>query len=208
MTVQSPYEKLGVKETASFEEIQDAKKRLSDRHREDNKIVESIEAAYDAIIMDRLRLRAEGKIKVPDRIRFAEPAVEKSSPTTSVTENNSPSWVQDLIDTPTSQDILWPAGVFLTLATWTSVAGKDPAMLSLPIAFGFMATVYFLNRKENRFGRSLLIGFIGLVVAIALGNGLGNLLAIAQGSGNLLSVEQFTTLVIFSFFWLISSFLR
>lgn len=207
MTERSPYEKLGVKETASFEEIQDAKKRLSDRYREDKKIVESIEAAYDAIIMDRLRLRAEGKIKVPDRIRFAEPAVEKPRPTTSVTENNSPSWVQDLIDTPTSQDIIWPAGVFLTLATWTSVAGKDPAMLSLLIALGFMATVYFLNRKENRFGRSLLIGFIGLVVAIALGNGLGNLLA-AQGSGNLLSVEQFTTLVIFSFFWLISSFLR
>jgi len=206
MTVQSPYEKLGVKETASFEEIQDAKKRLSDRYREDNKIVESIEAAYDAIIMDRLRLRAEGKIKVPDRIRFAEPAVEKPGPTTSVTENNSPSWVQDLIDTLTSQDIIWPAGGFLTLATWTSVAGKDPAMLSLPIALGFMATVYFLNRKENRFGRSLLIGFIGLVVAIALGKVLGNLL-VAQGD-NLLSVEQFTSLVIFSFFWLISSFLR
>ncbi len=207
MTVQSPYEKLGVKETASFEEIQDAKKRLSDRYREDKKIVESIEAAYDAIIMDRLRLRAEGKIKVPDRIRFAEPAVKTPSPTTPLTENNSPSWGQDLISSPTRENILWPAGVFLTLGTWTSVAGEDPAMLSLPIALGFMATVYFLNRKENRFGRSLLIGFIGLVVAIALGNGLGNLLA-AQGSGNLLSVEQFTSLVIFSFFWLISSFLR
>ena len=65
MSDQNPYEKLGVTEDASFDEIQDAKGRLMQQHRGDQKLVESVEAAYDAIIMDRLRMRQEGKIKVP-----------------------------------------------------------------------------------------------------------------------------------------------
>ncbi|HEY9891193.1 MAG TPA: CPP1-like family protein, partial [Candidatus Sericytochromatia bacterium] len=72
MSDQNPYEKLGVTEDASFDEIQDAKGRLLQQHRGDQKLIESVEAAYDAIIMDRLRMRQEGKIKVPERIRFPE----------------------------------------------------------------------------------------------------------------------------------------
>ena len=207
MSAESPYEKLGVKETASFEEIQDAKKRLCDRYNKDTKTMETIEAAYDAIIMDRLKLRAEGKIKVPDRIRFAERAVEAPSNPTSIAANNSPAWIQELMDTPTRSDLLLSAGIFTTLGVWTALAGNQIAMLPFPIALGFMATIYLLNRKENRFGRGLLMSSLGLVVGIALGNALGQFLA-SQGSGNLFSAEQFTCLVIFSLFWLISSFLR
>ena len=205
MFAQSPYEKLGVKETASFEEIQDAKKRLCDRYSQDTKTMEIIEAAYDAIIMERLKLRAEGKIKVPDRIRFAEQVVEAPSNPTPMTPNNSPAWIQELIDTPTRSDVLLPTGIFITLAVATAVVGKE--ILPFFIALGFMTTIYLVNRKENRFGRSLLISSIGLVVGIASGNTLGQFLA-TQGSGNLFGVEQFTCLVIFSLFWLISSFLR
>ena len=66
------YETLGLTEASSFEEVQSAKTRLSAEYKDDPQRKESIETAYDAILMERLRLRQEGKIKVPDRIRFAE----------------------------------------------------------------------------------------------------------------------------------------
>jgi hypothetical protein len=72
MSEQSPYEQLGVTIDASFDEIQEARDRLTDQHSGERQVVESIEAAYDAILMDRLRMRQEGKIKVPERIRFPE----------------------------------------------------------------------------------------------------------------------------------------
>ncbi|NEP25885.1 CPP1-like family protein, partial [Moorena sp. SIO3I6] len=67
MSDNNPYDQLGVTEEASFDEIQDAKGRLMQKHRGNQKLLDTVEAAYDAIIMDRLRMRQEGKIKVPDR---------------------------------------------------------------------------------------------------------------------------------------------
>ncbi len=90
MSDQNPYEKLGVSEDASFDEIQEARNRLLEQHGGDGKNLEMIEAAYDAILMERLRMRQEGKIKVPERIRFPEMRVqslpkESQHPSSSVT---------------------------------------------------------------------------------------------------------------------------
>ncbi|MBE9117061.1 CPP1-like family protein [Lusitaniella coriacea LEGE 07157] len=204
MSDQNPYEKLGVTNDASFEEIQNAKSRLSQEYREDSKLVESIEAAYDAIIMERLKMRQEGKIKVPERIRFPERSVESSSTFTPISASQSPSWLQELVDTPSRGDILWPAGVFLGLGLLTfldpSPASSTP---SLVIALAFCANVYFLNRKENRFGRSVLMGLIGLLVGVGLGIALNGTL---NFSG--LADHQVAALVALLIFWVTSSFLR
>ncbi len=208
MSDQNPYERLGVKENASFEEIQDAKQRLIQKYRDDSKILESIEAAYDAIIMERLKLRQEGKIKVPERIRFPEQSLEAPPNPTSVPANTSPAWLQQLIDTPSRADILWPALVFLVLAGMSVFSqSAEGSLLPLLMALGFGANIYFLNRKEQRFGRSVLITLIGLLLGIALGSGLAKLLG-APGGGIALAVDQFASVVTFCVFWLISSFLR
>jgi hypothetical protein len=86
MSDQNYYDTLGLDENSSFEEIQEAKERLIVECEDDRKRKEAIEAAYDAILMERLRLRQEGKIKVPDRIRFAEETPEKP-----ITQSASPS---------------------------------------------------------------------------------------------------------------------
>ncbi|NES85354.1 MAG: molecular chaperone DnaJ [Moorea sp. SIO2B7] len=203
MSTQNPYEKLGVTENASFEEIQEAKKRLSQKYREDSKVVESIDAAYDAIIMDRLRMRQEGRIKVPEKIRFPERASEVPQNLSSIPVNQSPAWVQRLIDTPSRSDILWSGGLFLVLAGLAIFAqSSDDSLIPLLTAFGFAANVYFLNRKEQRFGRAILITMIGLLVGIGLGS------VLAQPLANGLSELQFISLVTFCVFWLISSFIR
>ena len=206
MSEQNPYEKLGVKEDASFEEIQEAKQRLSRQYREDSTVKESIEAAYDAIIMDRLRMRQEGKIKVPERIRFPERSLENQPKPLSAPQQQPPQWLQRLIDQPSQADILWPAGVFLVLAGITAFSQDSQiSLLSLLMALGFMANIYFLNRKEKRFGRSLLITLICLILGIGLGTGLANLLG---ASGIVLTLEQFASVVTFCLFWFASSFLR
>ncbi len=210
MSEQSPYEKLGVTEDASFEEIQEAKNRLTQKYREDNKLTQSIEAAYDSIIMERLRMRQEGRIKVPERIRFPdkEKMPEVKSSFNPVAVDNSPQWLQGLIDTPSKEDILWSAGVFSALSALVVLtSAANPSVVSLAMALGFGGSMYLLNRKENRLGRSFLLTFIGLLVGVGLGTVLAGMMETTLTSIGVQSAP-FATLVTFFIFWLISSFLR
>ncbi|NES17497.1 MAG: molecular chaperone DnaJ [Symploca sp. SIO3E6] len=200
MSDQNPYEKLGVTEDASFEEIQDAKGRLMQQHQGNQQLVETVEAAYDAIIMDRLRMRQEGKIKVPERIRFPE-RLSQAPPSFPQTQiSRSPAWLEGFLDTPSTGDILWPALIFLLLSLLIFPNNQEP-ILPLALALGFGCNIYFLNRKEQKFGRSVLLTLAGLLVGVGLGSFLGTYVG---------SIEQlkFATVMTFVIFWLISSFLR
>ncbi|HEY9599096.1 MAG TPA: CPP1-like family protein [Cyanophyceae cyanobacterium] len=208
MSDQNPYEKLGVTEDASFDEIQDAKGRLMQQYRGDQKLLESVEAAYDAIIMDRLKMRQEGKIKVPERIRFPERTTQSPPSFPQAPVNRTPDWLQRLWDTPAPRDLLWPGISFAVLGGLTLFyAAPGQSILPLVLALGFGCSIYFLNRKENRFGRAVLITLVGLI----LGLGLGTLLVSLPVTQNLnlgLASDRLIALVTFLIFWLISSFLR
>jgi hypothetical protein len=206
MSEQNPYEQLGVTEESSFEEIQEAKQRLVQQYQNDSKIVELIEAAYDSVLMDRLRMRQEGRIKVPDRIRFPERLAipVESKP---VTSSKSPNWWQSSIDTPSAQDIGVPAVIYACLGAITLLV-PDPSgsLLPLLLAFGVFVNIYFFNRKEKRFGRALLFTLAGLVLGVALGAGLASLAA--KADLNIFGDRQIYALVTFLIFWVISSFFR
>lgn len=209
MSDQNPYEKLGVTEDSSFDEIQDAKGRLLQQHRGDQKVLEAVEAAYDAIIMERLRMRQEGKIKVPERIRFPEKVAQSPPSFPQVPVNKSPAWLQRLVDTPSPRDLLWPAISFLLLSGVTIFyrAQDESSMLSLVLALGVGCSIFLLNRKERQFGRAVLLTLAGLLVGVGLGTLLGGFITpqiIAIG----LRPDQFATVVTFIVLWLISSFLR
>lgn len=206
MSEQNPYEQLGVTEESSFEEIQEAKQRLVQQYQNDSKIVESIEAAYDSVLMDRLRMRQEGRIKVPDRIRFPERLTipVESKP---VTSSKSPNWWRSSMDTPSAQDIGVPAVIYACLGAITLLV-PDPSgsLLPLLLAFGVFVNIYFFNRKEKRFGRALLFTLAGLVLGVALGAGLASLAA--KGDLNIFGDRQIYALITFLIFWVISSFFR
>ncbi|ARI80184.1 conserved membrane hypothetical protein [Microcystis aeruginosa PCC 9432] len=206
MSEQNPYEQLGVTEESSFEEIQEAKQRLVQQYQNDSKIVESIEAAYDSVLMDRLRMRQEGRIKVPDRIRFPERLTipVESKP---VTSSKSPNWWRSSIDTPSAQDIGVPAVIYACLGAITLLV-PDPSgsLLPLLLAFGVFVNIYFFNRKEKRFGRALLFTLAGLVLGVALGAGLASLAA--KADLNIFGDRQIYALITFLIFWVISSFFR
>ena len=207
------YETLGLTEASSFEEVQSARKRLAADYKDSPQKKESIEAAYDAILMERLKLRQEGKIKVPDRIRFAEKQSKSSispSSRSEGVENHGPQWFSDLLDQPESKgDLLWPSIIFASLAglSWLLTSG-DSLGASMALALGMMSAIYFLNKKTRKLWRSLGLTSVGLLVGLGLGmlvvqifSSQGTALADAQVSSLAASI---TLLVL----WFVTGFLR
>jgi Protein CHAPERONE-LIKE PROTEIN OF POR1-like len=209
MTELNPYEQLGVTENSSFEEIQTAKQNLKEKYQNDGTTVESIEIAYDAIIMQRLRLRQEGKIKVPEQIRFPEKTVEIKKP--SLISNNPTSqkvslWLSDLLDQPSRKDIFVSGIVFFLLITF-SVFSTDGEILPLLLTVGVGTSFYVLYRKQRIFWRSIAITFIAFIIGICGGNILFNI-SIGLGLNISLASEQLATLFAFCLLWLVSNFIR
>ncbi|AFY71151.1 hypothetical protein Pse7367_2898 [Thalassoporum mexicanum PCC 7367] len=168
MSETTPYEKLGINEDASFEEVRDARDRLMNTLKGDEQQQEAIEAAYDAVLMDRLRARQAGTLKVPDRIRFPEKVATEtlSKPTVAQTTASAPNWLVNSLDTPNNQEILTCSGVFAGLGI-LSIWRPDVAPTWLALAW--MASIFFLTRKERKFWRSVTISFIAICVATLLG---------------------------------------
>lgn len=208
MIDQNPYEKLGVTEDATFDEIQDARSRLVQQYSGDAKHVEIVEAAYDAILMERLRMRQEGKIKVPEGIRFAERLSQSPSKESSAPAKQSNVWLQRLLDTPSLKDVLLPGSLFLGLSglsIFYRAAGYQ--VLQLALAVGVGLSLYFLNRKERKFGRAVLLTVLGLITGLVVGGVLGSAFQ-TQISSIQLTAEQFSTVLTFIVLWVVSSFLR
>ena len=207
MSDQSPYEKLGVSEDASFDEIQDVRNRLLEQHGGDGNVREVIEAAYDAILMERLRMRQEGKIKVPERIRFPEKRVPSSPQTSQTLGQQSPAWLKRSIDQPKLTDVLLPGAWYLGLSAISLLyPGGSGQVLQLTLVAGLGIGIYFLNRKERRFGRAVLFTLVSLIVGLIAGGLIaGWILPLPLIN---LTGDQFSTLLTFILMWLVSSFLR
>ncbi len=200
MSDQSPYQTLGVTENTSFEEIQAAKQRLNQRYQGNPQANAQVDAAYDAILMDRLRLRQEGKIKVPETIRFPEKQVTPSSLPKITNFNQAPSWIQNLIDQPSQKDILLSLGIFGTLAVIVIFA-QTLSFLSLLLTAGIFAHIYLINRKEKKFGKAFLISIICLILGTILGAGLANFIFVDNPN-------QLIGILTFLLFGISSSFLK
>lgn len=204
MSDQNPYEKLDVAEDASFEAIQHARDLLVERYQDDERCREEVVAAYDAILMDRLRKRQEGKIKVPDGIRMADRVADKPPKLTlPQLDQSSPSWLQRTLDQPSTQEVVIGAGVFTVLAV-IGLMTPTPDMLALLLSFGFGFTLYWLNRKEQRLGRAFVLSLAALFV----GGAIAVLLHQIGFSVGTMPPEAIVALVVLLCFWLVSSFLR
>ncbi|MGB0564219.1 MAG: CPP1-like family protein [Spirulinaceae cyanobacterium] len=211
MSEQNPYETLGVTQEASFEDIQNAKARLSAELGDDRQKVASIEAAYDAIIMERLRMRQEGKLKVPEVIRFPErqPAPRPSSTSENgQAEGLQSNWLGQFVDNPDRTEVLVPSLLFGGLGVVSLLAtDANGQVFSTIMALGLAITLYWLTRKENRFGRAVLLTLGGLAVGILLALGVLQLGAVPTANGGLSSI-QLTTVISLLALWVTSAFLR
>jgi hypothetical protein len=72
------------------------------------------------------------------------------------------------------------------------------------LALSLLSSIYFLNRKENRFGRSVLLALMGLVLAVLCGVMFEQVrLQVSPGVPS--SISQ---IVMFMVIWLVTCFLR
>ena len=207
MSDQNPYEKLEVADDASFEAIQTARDRLIERHQDDERCREEIEAAYDAVLMDRLRKRQEGKIKVPEGVRTADRLAEQPSKLSlPQLDRTPPSWVQRALDQPTPQEVMIVGGIFTALAviSFTAPSSNTSDLSVLLLALGVGFTMYWLNRKEQKLGRAVLLTLAALFMG-------GVISAVLMQFGlpvNTMDPEALVSLIVFLCLWLTSSFLR
>ncbi len=205
MSAQSHYEKLGVSEGATFEEIQSARTRLVEELAGDQRKIAEIEAAYDAVLMERLKMRQEGKIKVPDRIRFPEKIVQPAPAEAAITANRPSQWLQTLIDKPSTRDIALPGATMAGLGALVYFYPQD-SVLQLAMAIAMGGALYFLYRKERKLGRAVLLSVGGLILGFAIG-GLAYTLLLPSIPA-LPANEIFISCVTFLVLWIVSSFTK
>jgi len=205
MSQLSPYEQLGINEDASTEEILEARDRLLAEadSGEDRKQREQIEAAYDAVLMDRLRLRQEGKIKVPDRIRFPEKTTQQTPSFAPVPPPKPPNWLSRLFVLPTAQEFGLPTLIFggLTLAAFFY-----PALQQLVLIAAVIAASYLIYRRERQMGKSILISLGGLLGGFLIGGLIWTVFSNQLAA--YLSASLLDTGFVMFLLWFLSIFLR
>ncbi len=203
MSQQSPYEQLGVSEDATFEEIQAAKQRVIAQLGSDRQLHDSIESAYDAILMDRLKQRQQGKIKVPEGIRFPEklPVV---MPTFRPPALKNSSWIGDTFERPSQTEILTTSGVYTVLGGAALVPSITNSWLPTLVALGTGFSLYFINQKQRRFKRALLGSLAALVIGTVVASLLVNYLRLPIG----IPGEVFAGLLTLVLLWVVSSFTK
>ena len=177
----SPYERLGITPDASFDAVQAAKQQRLAEAGEDPQARAKVEAAYDAVLMDRLKERQQGKLSSA-ALNASQQEAKRSSVATPPARPTLPA----LASLPSlSRPSLPAASVSLpSLALpegrerWVPLGGGlllVAALLLLPVssaelvlAFATVLTVVMLQRRRRRLlaavGWSILLLSLGLLL--------------------------------------------
>ena len=166
-----PYQRLGVAPDASFDTVQEAKLARLDEAGDDPLVRSRIEAAYDAVLMDRLKERQQGRVS--SAARSASQREQASPPPSRPALSALPSLPQ--LQLATGRDLWFPLaadGVLLLLLGL--MPGAAPELLT---ALATGVTLLTLQRRHGRFlaavGWSFALLCVGLVLGGLLAGGLG-----------------------------------
>ena len=191
-----PYRRLGIDAEASYEEVQDARNYLVDTYRGHSAGVESIEAAFDRIIQDKLNTRKKAKGLRLARKKERDP-------------NYVPPFLERLksrFERPDDQTIVRRAVIYAIMAGWAIVqsTSSGPAF-QMAISFGL--TVYFLHEKRGKNKDLLGKAFVNAFVALLLGWLVGSIFPVyipifpsAWGPELILSLFSFVAFFVFATF--------
>lgn len=195
INVWDPYKRLGISPYASEEEIWSARNFLSQQYAGDEPSAESIEAAFEKLLMRSFLERKRTKINLKTRLKKK---VEES-----------PSWVKNLlnfVELPSTVIILRRLFLFTFMAGW-SIMNSAESGPAFQVALSLGACIYFLNDKSKSLGRASIIGFGSLVAGWFCGSCLGPMVpaAILPATWTL---ELLTSLAVFVFLFLGCTFLK
>ncbi|GBG90533.1 hypothetical protein CBR_g50877 [Chara braunii] len=147
MHIRDPYKRLGISSDASNEEIQEARNYLVQQYKRHEKSVESIEAAFDKIIMEKFKQRKKSKINLKANLKKK---VEE--------QGNLLRQFADMWEVPALDFILKRLFVFVMLGAWTAAAAAAETAPVFQVVVTLAVCVYLLNEKVKSLGRSFLLG--------------------------------------------------
>ncbi|CAL9148874.1 unnamed protein product [Musa hybrid cultivar] len=195
MNVWDPYKRLGVTHDASEEEILDARNFLLNQYAGHECSVESIEAAYEKILMASFWKRKKSKINLKSRLKNK---VEESPP-----------WIKRLLDyveMPPTDVILRRLFLFGFMGAWSLINSAETGP-AFQVALSLLSCVYFLNDKMKNVLRASLTGFAALVIGWIVGS-----IVVPMIPSVLLqptwTLELLTSLISYIFLFLACTFLK
>lgn len=178
MTLQEAQDLLKVRSTDDFDTIMRAKNKQVAKVDGDQEKIFMIEAAYDLLLMQNMRARLTGEMKVSNNVRFADVPAKKTVKQVQQSMLSKLPGGGVSISLPPNDQLAVQVGVFSALVLWAFIQGAtepwaaqqgDVAGLQLALAFG--AAVYFLREKKRLgLGRSFAYAASGLLLGSILGN--------------------------------------
>jgi hypothetical protein len=178
-----PYALLGVQADASFEQVQSAKQERLAEVGDDPLARARIEAAYDAVLMERLKERQQGKVSTAARSASAR---EQTTTTTKTGAGPSLPALPKLPSLPSlpaagrlprlslpalsllqgRDGLVVLGGGAVLLALLLLVPATSPELL---LALGTLGTIAMLQRRNRRFWPAVGWSFALLVLGLLLG---------------------------------------
>ncbi|KAL2338268.1 hypothetical protein Fmac_012714 [Flemingia macrophylla] len=193
--VWDPYRRLGISRDASEEEIWGSRNFLLQQYAGHERSEESIEAAFEKILMASFIQRRKTKINLKSKLKKK---VEESPP-----------WVKNLlnfVELPPTEIILRRLFLFGFMGGW-SIMNSAETGPAFQVAISLAACIYFLNEKTKSLARAFIIGFGALVAGWISGSVL-----VPNIPSMLLrptwTLELLTSLVVYVFLFIACTFLK
>ncbi|KAG7673100.1 hypothetical protein Ndes2437A_g01224 [Nannochloris sp. 'desiccata'] len=180
MTLADAYQILGLKESATYDSVVEAKNRLLGKFEGQMEKKEEIETAYDLIFSQQLKARLSGNLPVSNRVRFADVSAPKRKPLGKKGPLELPGGAAITVRQMSSDSAVSTAAVFGGLAAWTLAQGLffEPTPMGsdvpgLQLALGTAAAVYLLREnKRVGLGKAGALAIAGLIAGSLLGSGI------------------------------------
>ncbi|GLU20289.1 hypothetical protein SLE2022_364970 [Rubroshorea leprosula] len=156
--VRDPYKRLGISPYASEEEIWGARNFLLEQYAGHERSEESIEAAFEKLLMAGFEERKKTKINLKSRLKQK---VEESPP-----------WFKNLLsflELPPMEVFLRRFSLFGLIGVWSIMSSADGGP-AFQVAISLLACIYFLKEKTNSLARASILGFGALAVGWICGS--------------------------------------
>ncbi|OMO60930.1 hypothetical protein CCACVL1_23802 [Corchorus capsularis] len=156
--VWDPYKRLGISPYASEEEIWSARNFLLEQYAGHERSEESIEAAFERLLMTSFKQRKKTKINLKTRLKKKV--------------DESPPWIKNLlnfVELPPVEVIFRRLFLFAFMGGW-SIMNSAEGGPAFQVAVSLAACIYFLNEKTKSLARASIIGLGALATGWICGS--------------------------------------
>ena len=193
-----PYEQLGITADATFEQVQAAKQNCLNQIKADDALGRArVEAAYDSVLMQRLKERQLGQLTGAAATASKREAASNAAPAAPALPRlavlqNLPrpklQWQQPSMKLAEEKQLWWPLAGHGLLLLLLLVVGNQLGTPELLLALASLLTIGALQRRRSR-----LFAAVGLTIAaLAIGLLIGSL--ISAGSSLPIGEAQFAAI--------------